>query len=135
MWLVAVAKDEKLNYFKFSKYLQKEVGGMCSGDISRFVKAAVLMHAKPETQSPMFSHMKVGGGDNMIKEIKPHFSFNYRKSIVFDEDLSDFDKSEILDMIVSSLVWKVKKADRNMIISTFKSPIVIYHCWKCKGCG
>ena len=36
VWLVARAKDEKFNHFKFSRYLQKEVGGIFSGDISRF---------------------------------------------------------------------------------------------------
>ena len=35
MWLVARAKDEKFNFFKFSRYLQKKVGGIFSGDISR----------------------------------------------------------------------------------------------------
>ena len=55
MWLVARAKDEKLNHFKFSRYLQKKVGGIFSGDISRFGKAAFLIHSKSETQSRMLT--------------------------------------------------------------------------------
>ena len=63
MWLVARAKDEKFNFFKFSRYLQKKVGGICSRDIPRFGKATVLIHSKSETQSRMLTLMKVGDDD------------------------------------------------------------------------
>ena len=126
MWLVARAKDEKFNFFKFSRYLQKKVGGIFSGDISRFGKAAVLIHSKSETQFRMLTLMKVDDND-MLKDVTPHFRFSYGKGVVFDEGLYEFDENEILQMCPPS-VWKVKKAEKsNMIILTFNSSTVPSH--------
>ena len=97
MWLVARAKDEKFNFFKFSRYLQKKVGGICSRDISRFGKAAVLIHSKSENQSHMLTLMKAGDDDDMLKYVTPHFRFSYGKG-VFDEGLYEFDENEILQI-------------------------------------
>ena len=47
------------------------MGGICSRDISRFGKAAVLIHSKSETQSHMLTLMKVGDDDDMIKDVTP----------------------------------------------------------------
>ena len=126
MWLVARAKDEKFNFFKFSRYLQKKVGGIFSGDISRFGKAAVLIHSKSETQSRMLTLMKVDD-DDLLQDVTPHFRFSYGKGVVFDEGLCEFDENEILQMCPFS-VWKVKKVEKsNMIILTFNSSTVPSH--------
>ena len=42
-WLIATAKEENYNYFKFSKYLQRKVGNINCGDITRFGKNSVLI--------------------------------------------------------------------------------------------
>ena len=123
MWLVARATDEKFNFFKFSRYLQKKVGGIFSGDISRFGKAAVLIHSKSETQSHMLTLMKVSD-DDLLKDVPPHYRFSYGKCVVFDEGLSEFDENDILQMCPPS-VWKVKMAEKsNMIILTCNSSTV-----------
>ena len=119
MWLLAVAKDEGYNYYKFCRFLQKKVGGIGSGDISRFGKSTVLIHAKSKTQSRMLSLLQAKEKE-MLKEVRPHQSFSYGKGVIFDRDLYEMTENEILDMSPSS-VWRVKKTySRNMIILTFE---------------
>ena len=126
MWLIITSKEEKYNYFKFSRYLQKKFGGISSKDISRFGKDSILVHAKSRTQSHMLSLMKVKDTD-MVKEIKPHLSFSYGRGVIFDRDLYDFSESEILEMCPPS-VWKVKKVPKaNMIVLSFNDPDVPSH--------
>lgn len=87
MWLVATAKEEKYNFYKFSRYLQKKVGSIKSGKTYRYDKGKVLIHAKSKIQAQM-SLMQVTD-DKMLKEIRPphafpfhsrsHMNFNYRR--------------------------------------------------------
>ena len=118
MWLVITVKEEKYNYYKFCRHLQKKVGGIGSGDISRFGKNRVLVHTKSKTQSYMLSLMNVEG-DEMIRDIKPHLNFSYGRGVIFDRDLYDLEEHEILEMSPPS-VWKVKKVPKaNMVLLTF----------------
>ena len=126
MWLVATSKGESHNYYKFSKYLQKKVGGISSGDISRFGKNTVLIHAKSLNQSYMLTLMNVENSE-MIKDIRPHLNFSYGRGVIFDRDLYEFPEEEILEMSPRS-VWRVKKIPgTSMIILTFEDPNVPSH--------
>ena len=119
MWLIATAKEVNYNYYKFSRYLQQKVGSIKSGDITRFGKFSVLIHAKSKTQAQMLCHMNLSNYD-MIKEIRPHQNFSYGRGVIFDRDLYEFTENEILDMSPIT-VWKVKKTSvPNMIILTFE---------------
>ena len=124
-WIVVKSKLEKCNFFLMSRYLQKRVGHIQSGNSSRFGMNAVLVHAKSRTQSIMLLSMKIEGND-MLKEITPHLGFSYGKGVVFNEDLHAFPEHEILEMCPPK-VWKVKKAKNNMIILTFVDPEVPSH--------
>ena len=127
-WLVVTVKGEKYNYYKFCRYIQKKVGGIESGDISRFGKNKVLIQAKSKTQSYMLALMN-GREDEMVQEIKPHLNFSYGRGVIFDRDLYDLDEHEILEMSPPS-VWKVKKIPRaNMIILTFEDSSVPDHVY------
>ena len=64
MWLVAKADEEGYNYYKFSKYLQKKVGNVRTGDISRFGKATVLIHSKSKTQTQLLCLMQNKEGES-----------------------------------------------------------------------
>ena len=126
MWLVATAKEENYNYYKFSRYLQQKVGCIKSGDITRFGKFSVLIHAKSKTQAQMLCFMNFSNYD-MIKEIRPHQNFSYGRGVIFDKDLYEFTEHEILEMSPIT-VWKVKKTSvANMIILTFEDPNVPTH--------
>ena len=126
MWLVATAKDDSYNYYKFSKHIQKLVGDIKSGDISRFGKGKVLIHAGSKNQSQMLCHMNLTN-DPIIKDIKPHISFSYGRGVIFDKDLYEFEEPEILDMSPSN-VWNVKKIPRtSMIVLSFEDPNIPSH--------
>ena len=126
VWLVVTTKEDKFNYYRLSRHLQKLVGGIKSGDISRFGKGKVLIHTKSKNQSLMLLNMSVTN-DAMIKDIKPHLSFSYGRGVIFDRDLYEFDESEILEMSPQS-VCKVKKIpNTNMIILTFEDAEVPSH--------
>ena len=125
-WLIASAKENNFNYYRFSKHIQKLVGGIKSGDISRFGKGKVLIHTQSYTQSVMLSNMNVTN-DNMIKDIKPHINFSYGRGVVFDKDLYEFDESEILDMSPPS-IYKVRKIPRtSMIVLSFEDANIPSH--------
>ena len=126
MWLIASAKGGKSNYFQFSRHIRKRVGGIISGDISRFGKDTVLIHAKSYTQAMMMCLLDLSR-DDIIKEIRPHHTFSYGRGVIFDKDLYEFTEGEILEMSPPS-VWKVKKtANTNMIILTFNDVNVPSH--------
>ena len=126
MWLIAYVKEENYNYYKCCRYLQRKVGGIKSGDVSRFGKGTVLIHAKSKTQAQMLSLMKFNEAD-ILKEIRPHWTFSYGRGVIFDKDLYEFSENEILEMSPPS-VWKVKKAScPNMIILTFEDSNVPPH--------
>ena len=119
MWLIATAKEDKFNYYRLSKHLQKLVGGIKSGDISRFGKGRILIHTKSKTQSLMLCHTNLQY-DPMIKDIRPHNNFSYGRGVIFDRDLYDFEEHEILNMSPPS-VYKVKKVpNTSMIVLTFE---------------
>ena len=121
MWLIATAREESYNYYRFSKYLQEKVGGISSGDITRFGKHRVLIHAKSKIQSYMLSHLKVEENE-MLKEVKPHKNFSYGRGVIFDRDLYEFSEEEILDMCPGN-VFSVKRVPHTkMIILTFEDP-------------
>ena len=121
MWLVATAQEDNYNYFKFCRYLQSKVGGINSGDITRFGKAKVLVHAKSKTQSLMLSHLRAESGE-MLKEVKPHMDFSYGRGVVFDKDLYEFDEGEILDMCPTEVFHVKKLRGTSMIVLTFNCP-------------
>ncbi|XP_064108005.1 uncharacterized protein LOC135216560 [Macrobrachium nipponense] len=119
MWLVVSAREENYNYHKFSRYIQKKVGCIDMGNISRFGKGSVLIHAKLKTQSYMLTMKKFEKDDNM-KEIRPHMNFSCGKGMVFDRDLCELTEREILEISPTS-VWKVRKVPKaNMVILTFE---------------
>ena len=125
-WIVVTAKEEKYNYYRLSKHLQKLVGGIKSGDISRFGKGRVLIHTRSKTQSVMLSHANVQN-DTLIKEIRPHINFSYGRGVIFDKDLYDFEEHEILNMCPPS-VYKVRKVpNTSMTILTFQDDNVPTH--------
>ena len=127
-WLIATAKEVNYNYFKFSKFIQKKAGSIKSGDITRFGKYSVLIHAKSKTQSIMLSNMKIDDGE-MLEDIKPHLNFSYGRGVIFNKDLYDFKEDEILDMCPKE-VWKVHKIpNTKMIIITLDESNVPSHVY------
>ena len=126
MWLVATGEESSYNYFKFCRYLQKKVGGIVSGDISRFGKNKVLIHAKSKTQSYMLCNLQAEN-DEMLKSIKPQMDFSYGRGVIFDRDLYDFDETEILDMCPDDVFQVRKLKGTTMIVFTFDSPEVPNH--------
>ena len=126
MWLVATAKEENYNYYKFSRFLQKKVGGINKGDISRFGKKSVLIHAKSKTQSYLLIHLKVEEHE-MLKDIKPHMNFSYGKGVIFDRDLYEFSEEEILSMSPKSVILVKKIPRTKMIILTFEDTTIPSH--------
>ena len=125
-WLIVTAKEERYNYYKLSKHLQKLVGGIKSGDISRFGKGRILIHTKSKTQSVMLRHTNLQN-DPLIKDIRPHNNFSYGRGVIFDRDLYDFEEHEILNMCPPS-VYKVRKVpNTNMIVLTFQDDNVPPH--------
>ena len=126
MWLVATAREDKYNYYKLSKHLQKMVGGIKTGNITRFGKGKILIHAKSTTQSLMLIHTNLQN-DPMLKDIKPHYNFSYGRGVIFDRDLYEFEENEILEMSQLS-IFKIKKIPHtNMIILTFEDENVPSH--------
>ena len=126
MWLVATAKEDKYNYYKLSKHIQKMVGGIKSGDISRFGKGKVLIHTKSKTQSIMLTNINVER-DPLLLSIRPHINFSYGRGVILDRDLYEFEEQEILDMSPPS-ECKVKKIPRtSLIILTFEDENVPSH--------
>ena len=126
MWLVATADEANYNYFRFCRYLQRKVGGIRSGDVSRFGKNKVLIHAKSTTQSYMLSNLQAETGE-MLKEIKPQMDFSYRRGVIFDRDLYDFEEAEILDMCPGDVFQVRKLKGTTMIVLTFNAPDVPSH--------
>ena len=125
-WLVATAREENYNYFKFSKYLQKKVGDIKCGDISRFGKTSVLIKAKSRNQSIMLSLIKAEESEMLI-DIKPHLNFSYARGVIFNRDLYEFSEQEILEMCPKQ-VWKAHKIPKtSMIIITFEDCNVPSH--------
>ena len=127
-WIVISGNNDKYNYFRLKKCIQKRVGSIKSADISRYGRQSVLVHAKSEDQSIMLCSLKIYEGD-LINGIRPHTNFSYGKGVVFDRDLCEFSEEEILDMCPLT-VWRVSKVPRtNMIILSFDSPNVPEHVY------
>ena len=125
-WLVATAKDENYNYFKFSKYMQKKVGNIRCGDITRFGKTSVLIRAKSTVQSVMLGHIAAEESE-MLVGVKPHLNFSYARGVIFNRDLYEFSEEEILVMCPKQ-VWKVHKVPKTtMIIVTFEDNNIPSH--------
>ncbi|XP_068242287.1 uncharacterized protein [Palaemon carinicauda] len=111
MWLIATSKAEEFNYFKSSKIIQRKVGTIERGNISRFGK-------KSRTQSFMLNNIKIE--ENLMEDIKPHLNSNYGTGVIYNRGLYDFSKDEILD-ICPKKIWKAQKIPRaTMIIFTFE---------------
>ena len=126
-WILINGKD-CFNFFKVSKFIQRRVGLISSKDIYRFNRKSILVHAKSDTQSHMLLNLPIRENE-MVREVKPHFSFSYGKGVIFDEDLYEFSEAEILDMCPSS-VWKIKKVPRtSMMILTFEDPDIPSHIY------
>ena len=116
-WITAIAQENS-NYFKISRFLQKKVGSIKPGDISRFGKNSVLVHAKSKTQSLMLCNLKTENSEIVLK-VRPHMNFSYGRGVIFNRDLYEFPEQEILDMCPND-VWKIQKVPRtSMIILTF----------------
>lgn len=125
MWLLASVKDDSYNFFKTSRYIQKKIGSIKSGDITRFGKNTVLIHAKSKTQSVLLSNLRTGGGEITL-EIKPHNYFSYGRGVIFNSDLYEFDEDEILEMCPKE-IWKVQKMpNTSMIVLSFENPDIPY---------
>ena len=127
-WLIATGKEENYNYFKFSKYLQKKVGSIKCGDITRFGKTSVLVREKSRTQSIMLSNFKTEESE-MLVNIKPHLNFSYARGVIFNRDLYEFSEDEILEMCPKQ-IWKVHKIPKTtMIIVTFEDDNIPSHVY------
>ena len=125
-WLLLTTKEEYSNYFKVTKYLQKSFGSIKPGDVSRFGKNTVLVHAKSSTQSVMFSNLDTNNNE-IIVNVKPHLNFSYGRGVIFDRDLYEFSEEEILDMCPAR-VWKVNKIpNTSMIILSFEDEEVPFN--------
>ena len=125
-WLLITTKDEYSNYFKVTRYLQRSFGSIKSGDVSRFGKNTVLVHAKSSTQSIMLCNLNTNNNE-IIANVKPHLNFSYGRGVLFDRDLYEFSEDEILDMCPAG-IWKVTKIpNTSMIILTFDDEEVPYH--------
>ena len=125
-WIIATGNNDKYNYYKMSKCIQRRVGSIKSSDISRYGRQSVLIHAKSDTQAIMLCSMKITDND-IVKEIKPHINFSYGRGVLFDRDLYEFSEEEILEMCPSS-VWKISKVPgTSMIIVSFETPNVPDH--------
>lgn len=124
-WFVIKSKSERCNIFLITRHLQRRIGNIQRGDITRFGMNKVLVHARSRTQSLILMSMKLSE-DDILKEITPHLGFSYGKGVIFNRELYDFPEQEILDMCSTS-VWNVKKTKNNMIILTFIDPEVPYH--------
>ena len=149
-WLVISTKTEYCNLFHFRKHLRTLVGTVTNTDVTRFGKNSFLVHAKSYRQGHMLSKLKT----DMIKEVKPHYSFSYAKGVVFSQDLYDLSDEELLE-ISDDNVWKFFRVPRSrMIIFTFindQVPDYVYfdrerfrvrpfkhrplQCFKCFGYG
>ena len=112
-------RSNKNNYHLARRYLQKKVKGIEKCDITRFGKQSVLIHAKSDFQFLMQQNMKFDE-QTMLKEVKPHATFSYGKGVIFNIDLYDIPREEILEMSPScvSNVYKVPRT-KSMIIITF----------------
>ena len=95
-WLIVQTKENS-NYFKVTRSLQKKFGSIKAGDVSRFGKNTVLVHAKSCTQSYMLCNLDTTH-DEIIVNIKPHLNFSYGRGVIFERDLYEFTEDEILDM-------------------------------------
>ena len=127
-WLIVSVRGDNLNYFKLNKFLQRKVGTIECGDISRFGRNSVLVRARSASQSHMLSHLKTADSDIQV-DVKPHMNFSYGRGVVFNRDLYDFTEDEILCMSPES-VWKVQKIPRtSMVVITFKDSIVPTHLY------
>ncbi|XP_068221612.1 uncharacterized protein [Palaemon carinicauda] len=126
MWLLAQSVGGTENYFKVCKFLQRKVGTIAPGDISRFGKKSYLIKAKSYTQSVILSNLKTVNDDIKL-DIKPHLNFSYGRGVVFNRDLYEFIEEEILTMCPLS-VWKVHKVPgTSMIVLTFQDADVPSH--------
>ena len=127
-WVIATTEGDDYNYFKFNKLIQRKVGAIACGDISRFGRKSVLIHANSATQSYMLCNLKSGENDVVIN-VKPHLEFSYGRGVMFNKDLHDFSEEEILSMCPSH-VWKVKKIlNTTMIVLTFVDNDVPSHLY------
>ena len=125
-WIIAYGNNDRYNYYKMKKCIQKRVGSIRSCDISGYGKQSVLIHAKSETQDLLLCNMKK---DDIVKNIKPQIQFSYGRGVVFDKDLYEFSEEEILEMCPYS-IWKVSKVPKaNMIIFNFDIPNVPDHVY------
>ena len=70
-WFIATGNNERYNFYKMSKCIQKRVGTIKNTDISRYGRQSVLIHAKSDTQAIMLCSMNISD-DDIVKEIN-HF--------------------------------------------------------------
>ena len=150
-WHIVKTKSDFSNIFHFKKNLRSEVGPIPNKDITRFGKNSFLVYTKSHRKGYMVSKLKE---TDLIKEVKPHFSFSYGKGVIFNQDVYDLSEEELFEMC-DNRVWKFFKVPRTkMIIFTFKTdevPEYIYidrerfhirnfrerplQCFKCFGFG
>ena len=150
-WNIIITKSDSSNIFHLRKHLIDLVGPISAKDITRFGKNSFLVYTKSHRKGHMISKIK---NTDMIKEVKPHFSFSYGKGVLFNQDVYDLSETELLDMC-DDRVWKFFKVPRTkMTIFTFKTDEVPEHifiererfrirtyrekplqCYKCFGFG
>ena len=68
-WIVVNGNEERYNYYKLSKYIQRKVGSINSKNISRYGRNSILIHASSDTQSYMLCNLKIVEND-MVKDVK-----------------------------------------------------------------
>ena len=150
-WHIISTKLELYNIFHFKKHLKSLVGPIPNKDITRFGKNSFLVYTKSHRQGHMISKLK---STQVIKEVKPHYSFSYGKGVIFNQDIYDLSEKELLQMCEEK-VWKFFKVPKSkMIIFTLKNdevPDYLYidrerfrlrtfkerplQCFKCFGFG
>ena len=119
-WLIAVTKGERGNLYKLRKLMRHKAGGISNAQISRFGKNSFLIHANSPAQGAMIANLNIAN-DDMLKEIKIHYTFSYPKGVVFNQDLCELTEAEILEMCTDD-VWKVHKIPRsNLVVFTFNN--------------
>ena len=120
-WLIVTTHTEFYNLFHFRKHLRDLVGTIVNSDVRRFGRNSFLVHAKSLRQGHMIAKLK---SNDVIKEVKPHYSFSYAKGVVFSHDLYDLSDEELFEMCEDK-VWKIFKVpNSSMIIFTFNNEVL-----------
>ena len=117
-WLIVTTKSEWGNLYLLRKHLRHKIGNIVNDRITRFGKNSFLVHASSLVQATMILNLKTEQ-DSMIGKVTPHYNFSYARGVIFNRDLYELEKEEILGMcpLYVTKVFKIPKS--SMIILTF----------------